>query len=284
MKDPAHLSSEWRQLGILTGLGLLAQLFQVQIPHTAIVIDARWVFGFIGFGLLGKWWSTWLLSAVLSIPLGGNVAPIVGFLGNQLYAVPTLIAIRWANPHLFRRCHCEWRYGGAWAGLIFFCYQAFYTPSHWALLAALRDEPILPNMLAGWVEQPFLAEAVLVSLFSGVAMVALCAQRRLRTARERLEKAFRSDLVAMAISRRRDGMYLEASPGFLKMTRYSYDDIVGHTSRELGFFSDSERQKLVAALAREGELENQELTYPTKDGERRTMLFSIGPIEVMGED
>ncbi len=110
------------------------------------------------------------------------------------------------------------------------------------------------------------------------------AEESLRESEECFRKAFDTELVAMAISRRRDGMYLEANPGFLKMTGYSYDEIIGHTSRELDFFSPSQRQTLVANMDEQGRLYNQELTFPAKNGELRTILFSIDPLRINNED
>lgn len=109
-------------------------------------------------------------------------------------------------------------------------------------------------------------------------------EEALRESEERLRKSFDTESVGMAISRRRDGMYLEANPGFLKMTGYDYDEIVGHTSQELDFLSPAQRRKLVASLDEHGRLHNQELTFPAKDGTSRTILFSIAPLIINTED
>ena len=105
----------------------------------------------------------------------------------------------------------------------------------------------------------------------------------LRESEERVRKAFDTELVGMAISRRRDGFYLDANPGFLKMTGYTADEVIGHTSLELSFFFPSQRERLVSKIEKDGRLHNQELTYPTKSGEVRTVLFSIGPITLENE-
>lgn len=109
-------------------------------------------------------------------------------------------------------------------------------------------------------------------------------EEALRDSQALFFKAFDTELVAMGISRRRDGMYLEANPGFLRMTGYAYDEIVGRTSRELNFFSAEQRQALVDGLSEQGSLHNQELTFPTKSGALRTVLYSIGPITLGDED
>ncbi len=105
----------------------------------------------------------------------------------------------------------------------------------------------------------------------------------LRESEERFRKSFDTESIAMAISRYRDGVYLDANPGFLKMTGYAYDEIVGHTSQALNFLSSSQRQALLVGLEEQGRLHNQELTFLTKDGTLRTILFSIGPIILSGE-
>jgi PAS domain S-box-containing protein len=109
------------------------------------------------------------------------------------------------------------------------------------------------------------------------------AEEALRESEELFRKSFDTDVVAIAISRRRDGMYLEANPGFVKVTGYSRDEIVGHTSRELNFLTPQQRGAMLAAMDSSGRIHNQELTYPTKQGEWRTILFSIGPITVGNE-
>jgi PAS domain S-box-containing protein len=109
------------------------------------------------------------------------------------------------------------------------------------------------------------------------------AEMALRESEERFRKVFDTESVAIAVSRRRDGMYLEANPGFLKMTGYDYNEIIGHTSRTLKFFSPAQRRALVSRIADQGHLYNQELTFPTKSGELRTVLFSIGPITLSDE-
>ena len=109
------------------------------------------------------------------------------------------------------------------------------------------------------------------------------AEQALRESEERFRKSFDTEMVAMAVSRHRDGTYLEVNPGFLKLTGYAYDEIIGHTSRELDFLSSDQRQQMMADLDEEGGLHNQALTFPAKGGELRTVLFSLGPIVINDE-
>ena len=109
------------------------------------------------------------------------------------------------------------------------------------------------------------------------------AEAALRESEERLRKSYDTELVAMAISRQRDGKYIEANPGFLKMTGYTYDEIIGHTSTELNFFTTKQRKDLFEKLKTHQVLHNEELSFPMKNGEMRNMLFSIGPVKIEDE-
>jgi PAS domain S-box-containing protein len=113
---------------------------------------------------------------------------------------------------------------------------------------------------------------------------AKAAERALKASEEKFRKAFDTDIVAMAVTRRRDGMYLDANPGFQKMTGYAHDEIVGHTPLELGFYSREERAALVSEVTEKGRLNNRELTFPTKSKGWKTILFSIAPIVLDTED
>ena len=113
---------------------------------------------------------------------------------------------------------------------------------------------------------------------------AKAAERALKASEEKFRKAFDTDIVAMAVTRRRDGTYLEANPGFQKVTGYSHDEIVGHTPLELGFYSSAERAALVTEMMEKGRLDDRELTFATKSEGWKTILISIGPIVLDNED
>ena len=109
-------------------------------------------------------------------------------------------------------------------------------------------------------------------------------EQDLRESEERFRGMFESEEVGVAISRQRDGVYLEANPGFVKMSGYEYREIIGKSSQALNFISPEQRDQLIQDLESQGSLERQELTYPTKQGEKRTVLYSLNPINLKGED
>ena len=184
---------EWKLFAVLAVAGVAAALFHVHIPHTDVLIDGRWGFGFIGFLLVRRWWAALALAALLSYPYGSPDIPLwVGFCGNMLYAVPSLLTIRPLAAWMLRRWGAGWQFGLGWLLLVLFCYQLFITPVVWGVVALLDERPAVAGILDGWRTQPFLIESVLVALFSAATLVATLAVGRLKTERRRLEDLAKS--------------------------------------------------------------------------------------------
>jgi len=171
---------------LLAVLGIIAALNHVHIPHTKVLIDGRWVFGFLGFALLRHWWAALALGALLSYPYGTDISFWVGFGGNMLYAVPSLLVIRPLSSRMQNRWGPDPRLWLGWSALVMACYQAFTTPAVWAVLALMEHRPVWLHVLEGWRTQPFFVESILVAFFSATAMVALVALEQLRAEQRRL--------------------------------------------------------------------------------------------------
>lgn len=171
---------------LLAVLGIIAAQTHVHIPHTEVIIDGRWAFGFLGFALLRRWWAALILGAILSYPYGTAIPLWIGFGGNMLYAVPALLVIRPLSNRMQKRWGPDWPLWLGWSALILACYQAFTTPVVWGVIALTEHQPVWPHVLNGWKTQPFFVESILVALFSATAMVALVALKQFRVQQQRL--------------------------------------------------------------------------------------------------
>lgn len=191
MKELDQQYTELKIFIVLAGLGIVAELNHVHIPHTGAVIDGRWAFGFMGFALLRRSWAAVLLALILSIPLDSGVPFWVGFSGNMLCAIPALLVIRPVSKALLRKWGPGILYGLAWLALVMACYQAFTTPAVWGVIAMLEGVPVWPKIMEGWRIQPFLVESILVALFSATAMVAALTHQKLRWNQRRLDHIYR---------------------------------------------------------------------------------------------
>lgn len=93
------------------------------------------------------------------------------------------------------------------------------------------------------------------------------AHLKLKQSEERFRSAFLTMPDALAISRLEDGLFLEVNDGFIPLSGWSREEIIGKTSIELNIWNwPDERQKFATALRERGECKNLEAEFKTKDG------------------
>lgn len=106
----------------------------------------------------------------------------------------------------------------------------------------------------------------------------------LRESEERYRTAFLTSPDAINLNRLVDGLFLEVNDGFLRLMGWSRAEVIGKTSGEINIWQNpQDRQRLVAALQRDGFCENLEADFVAKDGRVLTALMSAHVITVRGE-
>ena len=98
-----------------------------------------------------------------------------------------------------------------------------------------------------------------------------------------IRSLFETDIVAYSITRLHDGVYLEANPGFQKISGYSREEILGKSSQRLGLVTAEQRLEMLRDIQLRGRLENKEIHFNSKNGEPKTALFSSSEISFKGE-
>ncbi len=107
-------------------------------------------------------------------------------------------------------------------------------------------------------------------------------EEALKTSEEKFSKAFNSSPIALALSRPEDGKFIEVNDSYLKLYGFQRDELIGHTSLELGIISPEERAKVIQAFQGGSGFRNFEVKGRAKSGEERDTLFSTEPIEING--
>ncbi|MFN3410172.1 MAG: response regulator [Limisphaerales bacterium] len=105
----------------------------------------------------------------------------------------------------------------------------------------------------------------------------------LRGSEHRFELAFKASSVPMALLHAGSRTFLEVNESFQKLTARAAEDVVGHTTDELGCFgSPADWQRLLAELEKKGGVRDATLRVQRPDGDPRDTLVSLQPI-VLGE-
>ncbi len=98
---------------------------------------------------------------------------------------------------------------------------------------------------------------------------------------EKFTKAFHSSPYAITLTRLSDGTIFEANGGFLDITGYLYEEVVGKTTLDLHLWEkDEDRANVVNQLAQSKLVEGLELRFRKKSGELLTGLFSAEIITI----
>jgi two-component system, cell cycle sensor histidine kinase and response regulator CckA len=106
----------------------------------------------------------------------------------------------------------------------------------------------------------------------------------LRQSEEKFSKAFHSNPVPMCIvDVDRNGYFLEINDAFEGITGYRRDEVIGHTSTELGIYCDprdllESRRRILT----DGSYRNLEIRFRKKNGDVIVGLVSAEPIEING--
>jgi len=115
-------------------------------------------------------------------------------------------------------------------------------------------------------------------------------EERSRLMRELVEEqqkfalAFLSSPDPMALTRRRDGMFMEVNRAFEEFSGYRREEALGRTSVELGLFADRAGREEVVGRLSGGQVRDAEVTLRDRWGEEHVGMFSAEPVLLGGEE
>ena len=106
-----------------------------------------------------------------------------------------------------------------------------------------------------------------------------------RNAEETFRKAFNANPEPITIATISEGRYIDVNESFLRVTGYSREEVIGHTSGELKFWVGPEdRIRFIEMLGKQGSVREMEIAFRTKSGEIRTAVDSAEVIDVAGQE
>ena len=117
-----------------------------------------------------------------------------------------------------------------------------------------------------------------------IMMVSQRVLNEVQTEKDKYNKAFNSSPYAILLTKVQDGRIFEVNEGFVRMTGYQPEEVVGKTTLEVGLWIDpEERTEFVRDLMR-GDVQERETRFRVKNDTFITCLISATIITVLGEE
>ncbi len=108
-------------------------------------------------------------------------------------------------------------------------------------------------------------------------------ERALRLSEERFHSAFRSSVIAFAITRQSDSVIVDVNDKWQSIMEFSRDEVIGRRSVDLGIIESGDYQGNLDRLSRDGFMLHRELTLTSKSGAKRIFIVYAQTIELHGE-
>jgi len=104
-------------------------------------------------------------------------------------------------------------------------------------------------------------------------------ERKIAESEEKFQKAFQASGAGITITKLSNGIYSEVNDAFTKLTGYSKEELIGHSSAEIDLVVDTgQREEMLRQLREHGSLEQVELTIRTKSGKLIEIISTIQTI------
>ncbi len=108
----------------------------------------------------------------------------------------------------------------------------------------------------------------------------IAADQAMRQSQERLANLFRLSPVVVTVTNQPDGRLLDVNEAFSAYSGFSREEAIGRTPAELGLWvHPGDRDRIVRAVERDGQVRNLELVLRMRDGRLTTFLLSCTPME-----
>jgi two-component system cell cycle sensor histidine kinase/response regulator CckA len=129
------------------------------------------------------------------------------------------------------------------------------------------------------------AQGELVSVLSQVLDITdrKLAEDELRELNEKFSVAFNCAPIMISISKLQDGTYLDINQKYLDVSGFSREEVIGKTSIELGWITETDRNLLKEIMLQEGKVYELDLNLKTKSGQTVLCKYWGEIIAVAGE-
>jgi diguanylate cyclase (GGDEF)-like protein/PAS domain S-box-containing protein len=151
----------------------------------------------------------------------------------------------------------------------------------------LLPEPSNDFFKSGIVNSVAMIVYSMLNILITAGLIMMVSQRVLnevKTEKDKYNKAFNSSPYAILLTKVQDGKIFEVNEGFVRMTGYQPEEVVGKTTLEMGLWIDPEERAEFVRDLMNGDVHERETRFRVKNDNFITCLISATIISVLGED
>ena len=109
-------------------------------------------------------------------------------------------------------------------------------------------------------------------------------KNRIQNLEDRLSKTISSSMNAIAIANIGTGKFVEVNQGFLDLSGYSKEEVIGNTALNLGIWvNKKDLEKFIKLIQEDGGFQQLEVVFRNKNGKKHYVLITASVIDVEGE-
>jgi PAS domain S-box-containing protein len=110
------------------------------------------------------------------------------------------------------------------------------------------------------------------------------AEEQRRMSEEKFSHVFMTNPDSVTLTRIKDAVYIDVNEGFTRLSGYTREETIGHSTLEINIWENlEERSRLLALLHSQGRVDNLEAEFVRKDGSIISGLISASIIQIAGE-
>jgi two-component system cell cycle sensor histidine kinase/response regulator CckA len=110
------------------------------------------------------------------------------------------------------------------------------------------------------------------------------ADESLRASEEKFAKAFRAAPVLISLTDIATGEFVDVNDEALRLSGFSRDEVIGHTSVEIGWLGAENRARMLEALRANGRIAGMEVEFHARDGRKIVGLVGGEAISISGRE
>ena len=186
---------------------------------------------------------------------------------------------------LFRELNQEFRRLARMIASILLAYSVFSVGRIIALV--LLPQSSNEFFASGIVNSIAMITYSILNIMIAAGLIMMVSQRVLNevhTEKDKYNKAFNSSPYALLLTKASDGKIFEVNDGFVRMSGYQPEEVIGKTTLEVGLWIDPEDRKEFVHALMSGDVHDKEASFRAKSDISISCLISATMMSMLGEE